>query len=275
MAFRDQACAHLSGYRKNHLGIAEEGIFFHRGQPHRKGHILPKGLERQNLLPPYGERFFSSQHGGTKLHQYFHHLNSSQGLCINLFFPLLEEGALSLLVRSLGSNMEFPVQGIFESTSRIEKAERRTSFDFHLRNQEDQDLFVEVKYTEDGFGGATLDEAHLDKFRDTYAPLLENSAYLTKDCKDAGFFLQRYQILRNLVHISPKSEVVFLLPRANGKVAEQAAQAREVLLTERGRERMRIVFLEDLVAALIDGCRGPSLHGYYESFRNKYLDVAI
>ncbi len=274
MAFRDQACAHLSDYRKNFLGIEEEGIFLHRGTPHRKGHVLPGGLERQNLLPPYGELFFASEHGATKLHRYFHHLNSSQGLCINLFFPLLKEGALPLLIRSLGSDMKLPVQGIFESTSRLEKAERRTSFDFHLRNQEARDLFVEVKYTEDGFGGATIDEAHLDKFRDTYSPLLENSAYLAEDCNDPAFFLKHYQVLRNLVHISPQSEVVFLFPRANGKVAEQAAHAREVLLTDSGRERMRIVFLEDLVAELVAACRGTRLGGYYESFRSKYLDFA-
>lgn len=272
MAFRDQACAHLSEYRKNALGFAEEGVFFHRGKTHRKGHILPRGSERQNLLPPYRELFFASEHGATKLHQYFHHLNSSQGLCINLFYPLLKEDALPLLLRCLGSDMSLPVDGIFESLSRLENATRRTSFDFHLRNQEGRDLFVEVKYTEDGFGGAKVDAEHLEKFRNTYAPLLENSAYLRSECNDAAFFLKNYQILRNLVHIQPQSEVVFLFPRANRKVAEQAAYARETFLSESGRERMRIVFLEDLVDKLIAACRGTSLDGYYESFRLKYLD---
>jgi hypothetical protein len=275
MAFRDQVCAHLSEYRKDLLGIAEEGVFFHRGTPHRKGHILPAGHERQNLIAPYGDLFFASEHAATKLHQYFHHLNSSQGLCINLFYPLLRENALPLLIRSLGSDMSLPARGIFESTSRLENAERRTSFDFHLRNQEARDLFVEVKYTEEGFGGAKVDAEHLEKFRDTYVPLLENSKYLTKNCNDSAFFLQHYQLLRNLVHISPQSEVVFLFPRANAKVAEQAAHARETFLTERGRERMRIVFLEDLVTELIDACRGSGLAGYYDCFRRKYLDFGL
>lgn len=272
MAFRDEACAHLSEYRKNPLGIEEEGVFLHRGAIHRKGHILPRGSERQNLLAPYGDLFFASEHGATKLHQFFHHLNSSQGLCINLFYPLLKEDALSLLVRSIGSDMSLPAQGIFESPSRLENATRRTSFDFHLWNSEGREIFVEVKYTEDGFGGAKADAEHLDKFRDTYAPLLANSTYLTIDCNDPAFFLQHYQILRNLVHITHQSEVVFLFPRANGKVAEQAAHARENFLSEIGRERMRIVFLEDLVAELIAACKGTGLEGYYEMFRKKYLD---
>jgi hypothetical protein len=77
VTFRDKVCAHLSGYRKSELGIAEEGVFLHRGREHRKRHILPKGCERQNLLDPYGAAFFLSEHRTTKLHQYFHHLNSS------------------------------------------------------------------------------------------------------------------------------------------------------------------------------------------------------
>lgn len=272
MKFRDQACAHLSEYRKNTLGIAEEGVFLHQGTMHRKGHILPKGSERQNLLSAYGDSFFSSEHGATKLHQYFHHLNSSQGLCINLFYPLLKEDALPLLIRSIGSDISLPVQSSFESPSRIENCARRTSFDFHLWNEEGRDIFVEVKYTEDGFGGAKADAEHLDKFRATYAPLLANSPYLLIDCNDPAFFLENYQILRNLVHITRQSEVVFLFPRANEKVAEQAAHARDAFLTESGRERMRIVYLEDLVAELIAACRGTSLEGYYEAFHNKYLN---
>lgn len=274
MAFRDQACAHLSRYRKDHLGIAEEGVFLHRGVTHRKGHILPRGSERQNLLAPYGEWFFESEHGSIKLHQYFHHLNSSQGLCINLFYPLLKEGAQALLVRSLGSDMSLPVTGTFESESQLENAARRTSFDFHLRNSEGRNLFVEVKYTEDGFGAATPDAEHLEKFRHTYAPLLEGSEYLAPQCNEAAFFLEHYQVLRNLVHIGEKSEVVFLFPRANDRVAHEAEHARETFLSESGRKRMRIVFLEDLVADLIGACAGTGLEPYYEAFRRKYLDYS-
>ena len=273
MSFRAQVCEHLSEYRKKSLGISEEGIFLYRGKIHRKGHILPKSTQRENLLPPYGEQFFRSEHGTTKLHQYFHHLNSSQGLCINLFYPLLKEDALALFLCSIGSDMSTPVQGVFESESQLENAARRTSFDFHLRREE-QSLFVEVKYTEDGFGGAKLDAEHIEKFRVTYAPLLANSAYIADQCNDPLFFLRNYQVLRNLVHITSQSEVVFLFPRANCKVAEQAARAREEFLTESGRERLRVVFLEDLVEDLIAACSGTQLQGYYESFRHKYLELA-
>jgi hypothetical protein len=274
VTFRDRACAHLSGYRKCYLGIEEEGVFFHRGREHRKGHILPRGSERRNLLEPYGASFFLSEHRTTKLHQFFHHLNSSQGLCFNLFFPLLVEGELALLIRSLESTIHPPVKATFEAESELEVAVRRTSFDFHIRNSEGREVFVEVKYTEDGFGAATDDEEHRDKFRDTYAPLLKKTEYLTDECKDPAFFLKNYQILRNLVHITPQSEVRFLFPRANMKVAMQAENAREKFLSESGRNKFRIIYLEDLVSQLIDACRGGKLDGYYESFEQKYLEFA-
>src|SRR4051812_16166331 len=111
------------------MGIEEEGIFNHCGREHRKGHILPRGSERRNLLEPYGTSFFLSEHGATKLHQYFHHLNSSQGLCFNLFFPLLVEGELALLIRSLKTTIHPPVKAAFEAESELEVAVRRTSFD--------------------------------------------------------------------------------------------------------------------------------------------------
>ncbi|WP_156968950.1 PGN_0703 family putative restriction endonuclease [Arenimonas metalli] len=273
MTFRDQACAHLCGYRKNNLGLAEEGVFVHRRIPHHKGHILPKGSEQRNLLEGYRDLFFASEYGATDRHRYFHHLNSSQGLCFNLFFPLIHEKQLPLLVRSIGSDMSHPAEARFEFPSPREIAKRRTSFDFYLRGS-DRESYVEVKYTEDGFGRAKQDPEHLEKFRNTYAPLLKDSAYLADECNDPTFFLKNYQVLRNLVHITPTSEVVFLFPRANRKVAEQAECARERFLTDAGRERMRIVFLEDLVGELITACRGTLLGRHYESFHDKYLAFA-
>jgi hypothetical protein len=58
------------------------------------------------------------------------------------------------------------------------------------------------------------------------------------------------------------------------KVAMQAAKARAKFLLESGRNKFRIIYLEDLVSQLIDACRGRKLDGYYESFEQKYLEFA-
>lgn len=273
MSFRDKACERLSRYRRDVLGLEEEGIFSKGGREYRKGHVLPIGSERRNLLEPYGSAFFCSEFRSTKLHQYFHHLNSSQALCINLFYPLLFEGESELLRQCLGSTISAPVRGKFEAESDLEVATRRTSFDFLVRNNDDQRVLVEVKYTEEGFGGAPADDKHLNKFQETYAPMLKDSEYLSTRCNDPVFFLKNYQILRNLVHLTPHSEVRFLFPRANAKVAAQAEDAKENLLTESGRSRFGLIYLEDLVPQLIDACRGRALGRYYEAFAEKYLNI--
>lgn len=270
MMFRDKACAHLTNYRERILRLPA-GVFIYRGRSIPKGHILPREFQRQNILEPYRDRFFiSEEFREIKLHQYFHHLNSSQALCINLFFPLLAEGQHGVLAKALGVPISPTFKSIFESLSPVENAKRRTSFDFHLK-AEDEDVFVEVKYTEEGFGAATDDDEHRQKFLQTYAPLLKASSYLTSPCHDRSFFLKNYQVLRNLVHISGNSSVVFLFPRANEVVAEQALRARESFLTDKGKKRFHIIYLEDIVTNLIELLDRNSLRNYYIEFRDKYL----
>lgn len=272
MNFRERVYAHLSQYREKVLQLPP-GTFSHRGRSIPKAHILPRKYFRHNVLEPYRTQFFSSDHGSIKLHRYFHHLNSSQALCINLLFPLLVENREDLLVRCLGLRLIPPLRPRFESESTVEVAQRRTSFDFHLSAQ-GQDVYVEVKYTEDGFGAAKNDAEHREKFADTYAPLLGKSAFLTQSCRDCTFFLQNYQVMRNLVHITENSEVVFLFPRENNIVARQAVEAQQLFLTNAGKERLHILFLEDVVSKLMEICGPGALRAYYQGLGEKYLGYA-
>ena len=84
-------------------------------------------------------------------------------------------------------------------------------------------------------------------------------------------FLNYYQILRNLVHISNTDYVVLLFPSANTAVAEESVYARDHFLTDAGRERLKIVFLDEIVSFLEGECVDGSLAGYYQEFRSKYL----
>jgi hypothetical protein len=162
----------------------------------------------------------------------------------------------------------------FEWKSELEIAESRTSFDYHIQSDSGWQVFVEVKYTEEGFGKAKLDDEHKKKFVATYSPLLRlKSKFFEPICDEVIFFLSHYQILRNLVHISDTDIVVLLFPKANRLVAEQAEYARSELLNDEGRARLKIVFLEEFVAYLEDHCKGGRLDGYYQDFRAKYLPV--
>jgi hypothetical protein len=275
MSFCESICDHLSNYKVEVLGVKENGIFRYRGRDVPKAHILPfagKGTRGELNILPYREvRFFEQAYSPVKRHQFFHHLNSSQALCFNLFYPLLEECRLLLITEFLRVTTTGRLDATFERQSRIEKAERRTSFDFHLGWPTDNNIFFEVKYTEEGFGKAKADAEHSQKFREMYSHLVDcSSEFLSRSCQDEAFFLAHYQILRNFVHLDSSSYVVFLLPSANDKVRVQAFDAMEEALTAAGKERVKVVFLEDLIAFL-EGCQPHSLAAYYREFRRKYV----
>ena len=272
MNFRDTACNHLASYKVDRLGVKENGEFHYRGEILKKAHILPRNHLKLNIIEEYRDRFFDSEYASITLHKYFHHLNSSQAMCINLFYPLIAENKLELATKFLGITSATNFEACFEKESDVESADRRTSFDFHTRYSKTQELFVEVKYTEEGFGKATFDNAHKEKFKDTYLPLVERSHFLTDTCRDEDFFLSHYQVLRNLVHISETRQVVLLFPAANAAVAKEADDAYKMMLMDAGKEKCKRVFLDELVAFLeTDG----SLKDYYSQFREKYLPPHI
>lgn len=272
MNFRNLACRHLSQYKVDVLGVSENGIFHYRGRDIPKTHILPINDRDQNILKKYRDHFFSSDYAQIKFHQFFHHLNSSQALCINLFYPLIAENALDLFLKYLGVASNSEIRSLFEKESEIEKAVRSTSFDFYIQLAKTSKFFVEVKYTEDGFGKAKNADEHRHKFHKTYLPLLiDKSAFLVSECQDEALFLSHYQILRNLVHINDTDHVVLLFPSSNSAVAEESIYARDQLLTATGSDKLKIVFLDEFISFLENKCTDSPLDGYYQEFRAKYL----
>jgi hypothetical protein len=155
MNFRDIACDHLAQYRVDVLGVKQDGLFHFRGQNIPNKHILPISHFGMNILEKYRDRFWSSEYADqtkVKLHRYFHHLNSSQALCFNLFYPLIAEESLGLFLSYIGVNQKGNPIPTFEKLSELEVAERKTSFDLHIKLASTSQIFVEVKYTENGFG---------------------------------------------------------------------------------------------------------------------------
>lgn len=95
MTFRELACEHLARYKVEAMRVTENGLFRYEGRDLSMPHILPKCHHQMNILERYRKRFWSSDYANINLHRFFHHLNSSQALCINLFYPLIAENALA------------------------------------------------------------------------------------------------------------------------------------------------------------------------------------
>jgi len=271
MNYQSKIKQHLGTYKKEVLGIDEKGQYKHNGNEYYFDHILPKNQARKNILEQYRDAFFSSDFANITYHKYFHHLNSSQALCINLFYPLIHEQKLNLFLELLEIYGKVARTAEFEKISPVEQTSgRKTNFDFYLELTDGKQIFFEVKNTEQKFGKAKNDRRHTEKFETTYQPLLSSNPFILEEYKEITPFLENYQIMRNLVHIGDDSMVVFIYPEANQKIHEQALLAVDEMVTDKGRERIRILSLEVTIQHIIRDLKPGRIMDHFLEFEKKY-----
>jgi hypothetical protein len=132
-------------------------------------------------------------------------------------------------------------------------------------------VFVEVKYTEVGFGAAEANAERERKWERIYRPRLEGKiqpAYL-----ESYAFFANYQLLRNLSYArGPDDTVVFVVPTRNRSAASHAEAILATAVVP-GALNARLVHLEDVCRAvsaleLLPGDRWPK---HYSQFASKYL----
>lgn len=274
--FRAHVLAHLGKYKKSKLNISDPGYYRGKIYPH----ILPKGHESQNILAPYSGHLKTSQYlANIKLHTNFLHLNSSQAMCINFFYPLILSKKLELITSILGIEGNVDYDSVaFEKESTVEKRkERKTNFDFYLKinsgSKNETQIFFEIKYTEEGFGKAKNDKGHIDKYNRTYKDALDKTIWIENIFKAMPSFFEHYQIMRNLLAIDDKSYVVFIYTEDNDAIRKAAEEAKTSIVTPAGKKHLINKTWDKLVNQLIQTkALGKGLEHYYEvDFRDKYL----
>lgn len=190
------------------------------------------------------------------MHSFAHHLNSSQVLCYNFFRPLIDKngGASQSLVDLLlnqGISIEQGAKCTFEYTDNLDKMEKKredkpTEFDFHIIGS-DVEVFFEIKYTENCFGGAEKNDSHKEKYELVYKPLLEKAPCLnhTPEFKE---FAKFYQLYRNAIRITDKNKhLILLYPKNNTTVNKEATTFLENKIREEYRGNIHILHWEDIV----------------------------
>jgi len=205
-----------------------------------------------------------------KLHQYFHHLNSSQAMAFNLFFPFL--GLPDADPAALLDAMKLPAGRLerwaFES---VPDQGEGTNFDLHLFVEGGAQYFVEVKLSEQEFGMAKRDARHRRKLVRIYRPRLVGKANHAALVEEP--FFKHYQLLRNLSHLQLDrgDRLVVLVPRAS----DSLVAGREFLLgavTPPAAQAVAFVYLEDIIERLTrDGHLSPRLTAHIELFTEKYV----
>lgn len=231
MSYKDDIKDHLSDYRLRKMGHLDKGVWKRKDTIYKFNHILPKkdNVVKLNILEPYRKLFYESELSRISYHRFFHHLNSSQAMCINFFFPLFIERKLELILDVIGlRNDSVDYETVcFEKESNIEKKGRRTSFDFYLKTKKGKNIFFEIKYTEYAFGKAKKDIIHKEKYKSEYSNKCLN---INENFSDQDSFLTNYQLLRNLIHISKDSYVILLHPKDNKRISKESRFAKFSLI---------------------------------------------
>lgn len=264
---------HLALYKREVLGVEEDGTWSYRGRAIPYPHILPRGKERLNILNGVRDEFWSyferqkrEEPRPAKLHRDFAHLNSSQALAFNLFFPLLGSTRAEplALLSALGSPGEPVAKWRFEEV--LDPGEG-TNFDVAITLASGRRVLVEVKLTESEFGTCANDHKHQRKLTDIYTNRLAGK--VAPEVLEEAAFFARYQILRNVSYARETTDVVFLVPEANEALAEGISFIRETVLADH-RPSVRVVYLEDLLDTLERLVAGAPLAHDVSDLRRKY-----
>ncbi|MBD5326984.1 MAG: hypothetical protein HDR99_00725 [Bacteroides sp.] len=175
----------------------------------------------------------------TGLHQFAHHLNSSQQLCMKFFSELIDENrcATEAIVNFIKNTLEIDIhvgaKCEFEHTESsnpdyqftidkngnlIEGAGvyEGTSFDFYIKDNS-VEIFFEIKFTEHGFK-KEKGEPHQAKS----AKYLEQAPEFLKEIiTDSSEFLKQYQIYRNIIRAQDSNKYVVFITDANNPATNE------------------------------------------------------
>jgi len=270
VSYQEKLKAHLSAYKRSHLGIDEPGTFHYRGRELRYHHILPLGRGNDNLLDearPSAEAWFGKNPGAR--HRYFHHLNSSQAFAFNLFFPFFGGGpeASAALLRALGQQgdlLKWELESVPVTTE-------GSNIDVSWTRTDSIPTICEVKLSEMEFGTAKDDSRHRQKFEEVYLPVL--ASCVGSACLVPQVFFSGYQFYRNVWHMAqtPTCELTFLLARSNEGLCAKLEHLLETV-DSRVRGRISAVAIEDVLSQLTtDPLCLPAWRGYAAKLQNKYV----
>ena len=244
-----------------------QGTFRDKAYPH----ILPNRLKFLNFLEPVRAELqeYLKQNPGIKLHQFFHHLNSSQAFAFNLFYPYFVNGAqpAKMLSSALGVEINEVKWWQFEWIPDVVEG---TNIDVAWCISEDVMVYCEVKLTEAEFGRALHDERHIRKLTEIYRPRL--FGLVNEELLEEKAFFEHYQLLRNISFLADrKSHLVLLMPRENLALQPQLQRVLKSLNPSIA-SHVHIAYVEDVINQLLyEKTLTPDLRFYAKLLKEKYV----
>ena len=262
--------AHLSNYRQTRLGVFQDGISKGNNNPYP--YILPEQLRSLNLIETYRDDIMEFvEKSGIRLHRDFHHLNSSQAACLNLFWPILNCADPNLIVKVLGLGPNEVL--LWELEKVIDKSER-TNFDLYIELESGAKIFIEFKLTEPELGRGQCNAQRLEKLKTIYEPVLRE--FVVPEYLEPTRFFANYQLLRNISFISSEKDdnVILVIPQGNRTIANKALRIiNEAIQDPLVRSRVKILYHEELISNAMEHLNrgGHRIREHLYLYREKYL----
>ena len=208
------------------------------------------------------------------LHQYAHHLNSSQIMCYNFFRPMIEgfDGVMyhpkDALIKLFGMEVdeELEHKNAVCNFEYIDKSKDNTNFDFYFKSNQIE-VFCEIKYTEERFKPSSAKDPH-ERFESVYKPMIDKAKdiFVNGSISESVFNTKYYQLARNAIRATSSGKhVFFICPRANENLMIQFHQFSTECLTDEGRKRVKLITWEDIVQD------ARSLGIDINAFKNRYF----
>lgn len=253
---KDQIYKHLGKYKGNSLDIHEPGVY--RGKEYN--HILPKERKDDNLISPFYREAMKDRidKDSIKLHQFFHHLNSSQALAINFFIPLVVENKLHYIFSALGVDKEIVTHTKLE---KVVDSKEFTNFDFFIRGEKNT-YYFEVKYTEDGFPRREIKDSTSNKYNQIYRELLKPITHIEKDT-----FFAHYQLWRNISYAA-QGIIVFVFPLFRKDLTAVVESAKEKMHAY--QENVKVIYIDDICSEIVQNDTNKRLRNHFSEFSKKY-----
>lgn len=269
----------LSKYKTEVIKEYQNGIYKHPryGTVKKLPYILPR-IENyfkntKNILSGIRADFLNSNYKNIKPHVYFNHLNSSQAMCINFFYPLIKNNLLNHVLSRIKINGPinyFEVE--FEKDSNIENTGRKTSFDFYINTKNNKNIYFEIKYTERSFGSAKNDVPHTKKFNADYLPKLNSVSHINKNYHSKDKFFKNYQIMRNILNIDDNSYVVIIYLKENEKLRIKCEEVKNKIILKPLTSHFLDIDWHDMFDWVYKNIHNNTyLVSYYDDFHEKYL----
>ena len=260
----------MSDYKVKYFPGLSNGLWRNKQYPH----ILPFKNKYDNLLKTYKSKLIEYLiDKNIKLHICFHHLNSSQAMCLNFFYPLVKEKELGLIIEFLGFKNEIVnYDSVCFEKDGLEKVynSRPTSFDFYFETNSYKKFYFEIKYSESEFGKAKINPEKINKFKTVYQKYL---APLRAKYHNEKEFFDNYQILRNIIHIKEDSYVVFIYPNNNKKVKMQAENVKNDMLILKYHNHFFPITWENLYSIILESVRSKDINKQFSDFKEKYFEM--